>query len=98
MSLSLQPAFNRGDVDTQKLGQLVLTAEENAGVVQQPDIDVVVLGLRGAYVLHRRILPGKSPQTCRSIPAAFCRASDDVVPADGIEPPTFGLQNRCSTN
>jgi len=22
----------------------------------------------------------------------------DVVPADGIEPPTNGLQNRCSTN
>jgi len=22
----------------------------------------------------------------------------EVVPADGIEPPTNGLQNRCSTN
>jgi hypothetical protein len=21
-----------------------------------------------------------------------------VVPAEGLEPPTFGLQNRCSTN
>jgi hypothetical protein len=28
---------------------------------------------------------------------ADARLNKDVVPDEGIEPPTFGLQNRCST-
>ena len=37
------------------------------------------------------------PERLRPLPAKLPCAVD-VVPADGIEPPTNGLQNRCSTN
>ena len=41
-----------------------------------------------------RTPPAQSP---KPLPDAACKTVD-VVPAGGIEPPTNGLQNRCSAN
>lgn len=42
-----------------------------------------------------RARSGQSPR--RRAGRIDLRRQDQVVPAEGIEPPTFGLQNRCST-
>jgi hypothetical protein len=43
-----------------------------------------------------RSAPSKTLRGPRIVPPAF-KILLAVVPAEGIEPPTFGLQNRCST-
>ena len=43
------------------------------------------------------VVRAQTPEKPRPLPAKMPCAVD-VVPADGVEPPTNGLQNRCSTN
>ena len=54
------------------------------------------------FVLHLPppVVRAAQPDKLRPLPSRMPCAVDvvDVVPADGIEPPTNGLQNRCSTN
>ena len=54
------------------------------------------------FVLHLPppVVRAPQPDKLRPLPSRMPCAVDvvNVVPADGIEPPTNGLQNRCSTN
>lgn len=53
----------------------------------------------GEFVLRLPppVVRAKQPEKPRPLPAKMPCAVD-VVPADGVEPPTNGLQNRCSTS
>ena len=55
-----------------------------------PDDASYNVGARFSERLRCDRLPGREIQACR-------QNQGKMVPGEGIEPPTFGLQNRCTT-
>ncbi len=45
----------------------------------------------------REWVPSGSDALGRFLYVGECRLRGGMVPGEGIEPPTFGLQNRCTT-
>ena len=48
-----------------------------------------------SFALLAMLADSEADRHARMPPDILCLA---MVPAEGLEPPTFGLQNRCSTN